>query len=328
MRLASVRDLKAELLTEIRTARAAVHGARVRRVIPLRFAAPSLQHPAPIALGIQKRGNDYTLAVRVQEVFAGSQRLLEHIRQRARGEVDVRLVGYVHKQAAGRRTFWYQTKQRPLLAGLSIGHFAVTAGTLGCFVIGRGTAGRVMLLSNNHVLANENNARTGDSIIQPGPADFGQHPADTIGHLAKFVRLKRRGNAVDAAIATLADAVAYHPAPRQGLKKLAGIRQEPLDMGELVYKVGRTTGRTEGRISAIEVDISIGYDMGFLEFTGQIEVAPTANKPFSQGGDSGALIVDGQYRAVGLLIAGNDDDVTYANPIQAVLDALNIQLVL
>ena len=49
-------------------------------------------------------------------------------------------------------------------------------------------------------------------------------------------------------------------------------------------------------------------------------------KPFSLGGDSGSLILDSRRRAVALLIAGNDADTTYANPIGAVLAALRVQL--
>ena len=74
------------------------------------------------------------------------------------------------------------------------------------------------------------------------------------------------------------------------------------------------------------MDISVEYDSGFLNFNGQIEITRTGRKPFSKGGDSGSLIVDGQGRAVGLLFAGNDKDVTYANPIAEVTKALKVQL--
>ncbi|KXK54437.1 MAG: hypothetical protein UZ13_00154 [Chloroflexi bacterium OLB13] len=60
--------------------------------------------------------------------------------------------------------------------GVSIGHFAITAGTLGAVVKDRIT-GEKLLLSNNHVFANSNDAQVGDSILQPGPADGGQTPA-------------------------------------------------------------------------------------------------------------------------------------------------------
>ena len=70
---------------------------------------------------------------------------------------------------------WYQKMTRPLRIGASIGHFKITAGTLGAFVRSRDD-GSVLILSNNHVLANENKAKKGDHILQPGDFDGGQDP--------------------------------------------------------------------------------------------------------------------------------------------------------
>jgi len=109
----------------------------------------------------------------------------------------------------GRKSRGTKTKQRPLLPGISVGHIEVTAGTLGCFVTRSDSSGKAMILSNNHVLANENNAKKGDLIIQPGRVDRGQQPRDAVGRLFRFVRLKKRGNAIDAAIATLEEGIGY-----------------------------------------------------------------------------------------------------------------------
>jgi len=46
----------------------------------------------------------------------------------------------------------------------------------------------------------------------------------------------------------------------------------------------------------------------------------------SAGGDSGSAMLDMQKRVVGLLYAGSDS-TTIMNPIQFVLDALQVQLV-
>ena len=66
-------------------------------------------------------------------------------------------------------------KWRPAPGGVSIGHPAITAGTLGCLVQ-RG--GETFILSNNHVLAVSNLGRPGDPIIQPGAHDGGVEPDD------------------------------------------------------------------------------------------------------------------------------------------------------
>jgi hypothetical protein len=73
--------------------------------------------------------------------------------------------------------------------GISVGHFAIAAGTLGCFARGRTAprSNRVLMLSNNHVLANSNAGPVGANIPQPGHFDEGQNPADRIAILEQFV---------------------------------------------------------------------------------------------------------------------------------------------
>lgn len=73
-------------------------------------------------------------------------------------------------------------------SGVSAGHFAITAGTLGAIVKDRMT-GEKLLLSNNHVFANSNDAQLGDAILQPGPADGGQNPGDQVARLERFIPL-------------------------------------------------------------------------------------------------------------------------------------------
>jgi hypothetical protein len=87
----------------------------------------------------------------------------------------------------------YQTPRerfRPTIpAGVSMGHYKVTAGTLGAVVRDR-TTGEVLLLSNNHVFANSNEAVKGDVILQPGAIDGGKNPGDVIAKLDRFIPLR------------------------------------------------------------------------------------------------------------------------------------------
>lgn len=76
-----------------------------------------------------------------------------------------------------------QKKYRPAPGGVSIGHKDITAGTLGCLVK---KDGQIYILSNNHVLANENYGKVGDAILQPGPYDGGTL-ADKIAVLSHFI---------------------------------------------------------------------------------------------------------------------------------------------
>ncbi len=97
---------------------------------------------------------------------------------------DVLEVGYLRAYQSPRSRF------RPVIpAGVSIGHYQITAGTLGAIVTDRVTGER-LILSNNHVLANSNVAQVGDPILQPGPSDSGQNPADVVARLERFVRLR------------------------------------------------------------------------------------------------------------------------------------------
>ena len=76
-------------------------------------------------------------------------------------------------------------RQRPVVPGISAGHIDITAGTIGGVVE---VDGQTMLLSNNHVFANENEANLGDKIIQPGDYDGGS-VLDGIGILYNYVPL-------------------------------------------------------------------------------------------------------------------------------------------
>jgi hypothetical protein len=86
--------------------------------------------------------------------------------------------------------FQQQQKMRPARPGISLGHYQITAGTLGCLVQKNG---QVFILSNNHVLANSNAAQLGDPIWQPGQYDGGTS-ADQIGTLEQFIPIGFTGD--------------------------------------------------------------------------------------------------------------------------------------
>lgn len=272
-----------------------------------------------LALGIEKSDGDYRLAIRVQGIAPGVQENIDQIVRRARGEASVRVVGRLVKQQI-------RSRVRPLLIGSSVGHPGTMAGTLGCFVQVEGAG--IHILSNNHILADENRACLGDPILQPGPFDRGLSPQDHVAMLSRFEPLTTVGkNRIDAAVAALGDGIQGDLGTLTALGRLNGMRTDPLAGDEVVFKIGRTTGRTRGKISAFEVDdVWVRYDLGVLGFDRQIEIAPVDGVPFSLGGDSGSLVVDADFRAIGLLFAGNDVDISYANPIQTVLQTLEARL--
>ena len=217
---------------------------------------------------------------------------------------------------------------RPIRPGSSIGPppigNMVEAGTLGAIVK---SGGAQYILSNNHVLANEDKLPVGTAIFQPALLDKGNQTTDKIATLSKTVPLSPRGgNNVDCAIAAIDKTVPADPTflPKVGM--LATTLPIDATDGMKVHKVGRTTGYTTGSVLDISADVNIQYDIGTLTFQGQILIAPDQGQMFSDAGDSGSLIVDrGLGRATGLLFGGSPKS-TIANHISDVLTALQIQL--
>jgi hypothetical protein len=247
-------------------------------------------------------------------------------------------------------------KLRPARPGISIGHLQVTAGTFGCLVRKNGLP---FILSNNHVLANSNNARVGDPVWQPGQADGGTS-ADQIGTLEAFIPMAFDGQTPPptppppgngcSPLASILSMFGSAPAPAAlavaqntpGNNKVdcalarpmsasdvtpdilnigvpAGVRGA--ELGMQLQKSGRTTGYTTGSIQQVDVTVTVNYGGPTATFTGQLLAGA-----MSQGGDSGSAVLDMQRNVVGLLFAGSSN-TTIMNPIQLVLEALGVELV-
>lgn len=226
-------------------------------------------------------------------------------------------------------------RQRPLVAGISAGHFQITAGTIGYFCRstrhGDSPADK-FLLSNNHVFADVNNGHPGDDILQPGAADGGV-AADRVADLTRFVPIRLGGslpNRVDAAIARIVPGVA-HNVELCSIGPITGTAKAT--EGTLVRKHGRTTGYTEGKVTDESYDALVGMDhndpdvVALFEDQLRIERTPP-HATIGLGGDSGSLVVARDSAvAVGLYFAGPPSGFYgIANHIQDVLTELEIQL--
>jgi len=235
--------------------------------------------------------------------------------------------------------------------GTSIGHVHITAGTFGCLVR-RGQD--VFILSNNHVLADINSGRIGDAILQPGPADGGT-AADSIATLEDFIPLDfgtapadcpvarwsvnvlnliagvlRSSHHLEAIKATegvnAVDAALARPIPRnivipEILEIGTPIGTGPARLGMAVQKSGRTTGYTQGTVTQVEATVRVDYQGPTALFNNQIIAGP-----MSGPGDSGSAVLDMDRHVVGLLFAGSNA-TTIMNPIDAVLSALDVEMV-
>ena len=297
----------------------------------------ALLHDRPVA---RSAGRSPWVAVGLAPGSGGRARVAVRLEDRADREllpdlgrigpdIELRVIGPV-RALSSPCPGALQQRVRPLRPGLSVAHPSVTAGTLGGFVR---TPGGTAILSNNHVLAASDAASLGDAVLQPGPADGGS-AADRVATLSGFVRFREDApNAVDAAIALLDDGVGAEPRDLPG-GPLTGPVPADLDIepDEAVEKVGRTTGHTSGRITAVEVDgVAVQYDRTVYRFDDQIEVEGSAGA-FSTGGDSGSVIWRSRDRApVALLFAGSDTGgtngagVTFANSLASVLQAMSAE---
>lgn len=292
-------------------------------------------------------------------------------------QTDVREVGFIEAQQQLPNP---RERFRPVIpGGVSIGHYKVTAGTLGSMVRDR-TTGEPLLLSNNHVIANSNEALAGDDILQPGATDGGTRPGDVVAALERWIPLtyledaqppeppapepppgggsgcdvvdvlvglsnllaslsgsekrvratprtetvarpqQTTTNLVDAAVARPLDPAMFS---REilGIGVVAATTAPQLNMP--IRKFGRTTSLTSSRITLLNATIDVAYNtsvgMRTARFTNQVIC-----DPMSQGGDSGSLVVEAnENRAVGLLFAGSPL-ATLFTPIDAVMNAMNI----
>lgn len=238
--------------------------------------------------------------------------------------INVVQTGFVTIQQEGNP----RARYRPTKCGISVGHYSITAGTLGC--ICSTSKEDKLILSNNHVLAASSGGKKGDDILQPGAMDSGNRNRDKIGELFDFKPIDFGGgdNWVDAGLArpTL---------PLENvdpeIKEIGKVRGFACNAGKFtpVKKSGRTTGFTEGYIEGVNVTAPINFRVaGNPIFKGLYTIKPSTGYPnFSRGGDSGSLILDNSNRAVALLFAGSSAH-TLALPICTVMNALGITRIL
>ncbi|MCD3195769.1 hypothetical protein G8S49_11450 [Clostridium botulinum C] len=230
---------------------------------------------------------------------------------------DVKETGYF-------RACSLNKKKRPVIGGYNIGTNMNNeiSGTAGCLVTNGVSR---FVLSTNHVLANINKLPIKTPIIQPSYIHGGYTPTDTIATLHKFIPLRlikeeeQPINLTDCALGLLtkpnimSENIAF-------IGKVNCVKSPKL--GSHVRKVGSTTELTEGVIVSINSVMSVTYwDGKRAFFEDQILTTHMARK-----GDSGAILVDDNKCALGLLMA-NNPNVTVFNRLSTVLEQLDVGLV-
>lgn len=189
-----------------------------------------------------------------------------------------------------------------IATGTAIHHDIVSGqGTVGAWLI-HPPSGQRFGLSCNHVVAALGHAQVGNALFEQGRA---------VGAVHSWIAL-RNGyfNTADAALFTVpvnATLTWPHPVPVGNAMASHGLH---------VYKHGATTGLTQGRIVDFGLELRFRLRGVPLWFEGIIAIEGFG-QPFSDRGDSGALVLDTiTNEAVGVLLARNEH-LAYAYPMQA-----------
>lgn len=347
MEKASVLELKSEVLKSLWTQTVQRKGAEAESLVNPRIGSR-------LAVGYsQKKKGDYQLEFRVQREHGAAHKLALTFKDKAKQEANIEVVSSIEIPSRSAVFDLIGNKElkekKPVLhLGLSVGHSDGGAGTLGAFV--SDDEGRIYILSNNHVLALMGQAKMGDPIYQPGRPDKALLNAkNQIATLANYIIImKNDRNPADAAVALLDEGIDQdsnhvpkglsYPSEGAMIKQVASLEDllELLKRNQSVYKIGRTTGHTEGRIGAISLDnITVKTTIGNVVFDNVIEVNWESNrKPFSRPGDSGSMVFTKEgHWAVGLHFAGGEKKaagkrigVSYSCNLLPILQELEVSL--
>lgn len=329
MKLSSCRDLKQEIQGRAyHLAADSLHqrAYNMRKTRGKRRRIIRSMEDTPVAaIGVAPgKGDEYKLAVRI---YRGAEQyqagLLRGLGQHM-DEIDL-VTGIRYRP------------RLTLKAGGSIGHYKISAGTLGGFVE---DDQNYYMMSNNHVFANSNQCFGGDAIVQPGPADAGNTAPTVVGNLDKWFPLSKIArNGVDVAVASFSDEVAFfNPWDYTGIGRIEKTHVTDRMSVTRVIKRGRTTGVRRGTVSAFELDgVQINYgsrsDPAIVTFDNQIEIIGSpATRDFSAAGDSGSFVIDRDTLQVYALLYGggpdaNGIDRTLAHFIPDAFKAMKVRLV-
>jgi hypothetical protein len=214
---------------------------------------------------------------------------------------------------------------------------SMAVGTMGALVR---VNGDLFGLSNNHVIGRCNYAESGHPVLAPGNLDinpyFLTHPftAGIFESAAPMVY----GAPANVNVAQNLDAALMRIVDDSKVSAMqGGAYQTPTIIAPIadnmsVQKVGRTTGHTKGRVTGkIAGFQSISYTIpelsqNFNVFFSEAWIVEGVGSPFSEGGDSGSLVVgeldNGDLASVGLVFAGNGT-ISLVVPLDLILSHFN-----
>jgi hypothetical protein len=218
---------------------------------------------------------------------------------------------------------------RPALPGYDIGDQSGVSGTIGCAVRDR-TTNAVLGLSCAHVLATGGPA-PGGLIYVPSfdeAQDMGVVGEAEIGTVTAVANI---GFATEDAARNV-DAATFAPTePNSFAASIATLGKKPsgvrtvVTLGLNVRKVGAASGDTHGVVQTIDASVKMMVPDATGSTNEALFIDQIGITSFTQDGDSGALVLDHLFRAVGLHFWAADG-ISVCQPIQRVLDALGCDL--
>lgn len=195
-----------------------------------------------------------------------------------------------------------------------------TLGSLGVTLHDR----RPVLLTAGHVLMG--GGAEGDPVWRLGQTSDAASQA--IGHFLygrqRTIVFEDAEHYIDCAVASIR--------PAAQLPTAAGFSATPLSSrspvaGDRVFKKGAATGITSGFVVSSSTAEQVKLGGAWRDAPNQILVRSLDDrKPFSSEGDSGALLLDEQGAAVGLLWGANNRGESLASHLRPILHLLGIEL--
>jgi hypothetical protein len=207
----------------------------------------------------------------------------------------------------------------------------MSVGTLGCMAT-YNPDGKPVVLSNWHVLYG-NHARNGERVYQPAPTtlptlsinDLPYRPTDDTNAIGRLLK-KSITSKVDGAIAHIDGcySLCCRCCGIDYINEIRGLNvggnpgsnfiegESAAVAGETVYKVGRSTDRTVGRVVEPNYPtFEIRKQGTTYRFYNQIQIALTdTSRRFSADGDSGSVIINDNNHIIGLLFASGREETT------------------
>ncbi len=288
-----------------------------------------------LSVGYSVKDNEkYMLELMAYEKNGSAHNIALNIKRKL-GEENVNIQifnsGEIPNGDSGLSPFHFGHKQE-LHIGLSISHKNGHCGTLGCFLRNRNNDENDYILSCNHVMASlgkasiNKNEEAENYIFHPGYNDAGKKlkASMRIAKLNDFAELYYdRTNVSDSAIAMLVNdrihcgniiPVGYE-LPYEG-EKIYLFEDKEDDDGLLnlinspIYKIGKTTGFTEGSIGSMNMDrIWLKVPDGKTMVFDNVIQINWGKDDFSKNGDSGSLAfvkVEDKFYAIGLVFASGE----------------------